>query len=277
MEDPRMAHRVPHAPPGTRPADDFRVHARTHSDQRGRTQQDPDHDSHRHDEVTLRLIDRKIWFRRDRRDTTGQAPLLILLDGQRWRSSPATSSDIGGLVVHMALVDTLDDQRRARDLTSLERLQLICAAVLDVAQAHLNRALDPHQVAIAGHEHGGLAAALMATCRPDLVGRALIQSGSLWYRPGSPNSYGDKPGELVDYLRSRAGAMGLTGLCGRARPSQLAVQVGTDETWLHPHIQAFCDSARAAGLAVDYREYRSDPAEGWRAEAFRDGLSILLS
>ncbi|NYE00581.1 enterochelin esterase family protein [Kineosphaera limosa] len=85
-------------------------------------------------------------------------------------------------VVHVALVDTLDVSRRARDLTNLQRAQVLLAGVLDAVGGRLRRPFDPEQVIVAGQSYGGLAAASLATCRPDLAGAAILQSASLWHR-----------------------------------------------------------------------------------------------
>lgn len=234
------------------------------------------------EEHLLQLPDRRVRLLRDPRDppgAAGAAALLVVFDEAAWtRMGLVDALRRFAPVVHVALVDTLDAPRRARDLTNLQRSQVLLAGVIDVAGACLRRPFGPADVIVAGQSHGGLAASLLATCRPDLVGSAIIQSASLWHRRGmAADDPRTEPGELVAYLRSRAGALGMTGLCGRARPGRLVAQVGTDERDQGVHTRAFRDAARAAGMLVDYREYRGGHDYAWWAHGLLRGLEMLLA
>ncbi|GAB94954.1 enterochelin esterase family protein [Kineosphaera limosa] len=93
----------------------------------------------------------------------------------------------------------------------------------------------------------------------------------------APDDPRTEPGDLLTYLLSRSGALGLTGLCGRARPGRIVVQVGTDERDQAAHGRAWRDAARAAGLLVDYREFRGGHDYAWWAHGLLHGLDLLLA
>lgn len=101
----------------------------------------------------------------------------------------------------------------------------------------------------------------MVTRHPEVAGRAVVQSGSFWFRRGGERDF-DSPGDLTRSLVAGGAA-------------RLAVQVGTDEGDMVPQARWFTAAARAAGHVVHYREYRGGHDYAWWYPALADGLTAL--
>ncbi|GAA1137460.1 enterochelin esterase domain-containing protein [Ornithinicoccus hortensis] len=174
----------------------------------------------------------------------GRRPrLLVLFDGEQWAAMGlADALDRAGLDLEVLLIDSGDPGRRAVDLPEPGRAAALVEASLRRRAEHLGP-IDPEHVIIAGQSFGGLAAAAVTVTRPDLVGQAIVQSGSFWYVGGDePRRDNPVPGDLVRRIAS--------GEFGQLR-GRFVVQAGTDEGTMVDQAQHFRDAVVAAGAEAD--------------------------
>ncbi|HIT74371.1 MAG TPA: hypothetical protein IAA98_02155, partial [Candidatus Avipropionibacterium avicola] len=117
---------------------------------------------------------------------------------------------------------------------------------------------------------GGLAAAALAVTRPDLVGGAVAQSGSFWFRagqePSGPREL-TEAGDLIRWLRKRS----------TNRSSRIAVQVGSEEGDMVTQARWFTEAARGTGHRVHHREHRGGHDYAWWFPALDEGLAALAT
>ncbi|MFT3862251.1 enterochelin esterase domain-containing protein [Micropruina sp.] len=196
----------------------------------------------------------------------GAEHTLVLFDGERWEHhDPRVLPGLGR--VNLILIPAGQSEQRSADLTDIGRAAELVGAALSVLarrRPESDQALRAERVIVAGQSFGGLAAAGVAVWRPDLVGAAIVQSGSFWYRKGVPWGFAE-PGELTESLARSPGAL-----------TRLALQVGSEEADLRQQARWFTEAARAAGHRVDYREYRGGHDYAWWFPALAEGLDVLL-
>ncbi|GAB78963.1 enterochelin esterase [Austwickia chelonae] len=214
----------------------------------------------------------------------GRRPVLVLLDGQMWDALPTLAAlHAQGVSLDVLLVDTAGTEQRGRDLPCPDRAARLVREALAAGCDRLGRVVPAADaVVVAGQSYGGLAAASLAVHHPELVGTAIVQSGSFWfsaesprpeiYRPGRDRTAAAAPvaevrGDLVEQLRSlgRAGVR-------TASPARIVVQVGREEDDMVDGARAFRDAARTVGHDVSYREYRGGHDYAWWRHGLTDAL-----
>lgn len=212
--------------------------------------------------------DRELCWTRIADSPGAQPPLLILFDGQTWFDLPLIAAlEARGRPLDVVLVGSGDFELRSADLPDGERATQLVEFILETVPHTMGRPpTTPSQVALCGQSFGGLAAANAAVRRPDLVGNAIIQSGSFWWpdRPGAPTVTHAPDGLLSSQLEQ--------GWWPPDPASRLILQVGTDEGVMVPLARSFRDHARAAGWSVDYQEVRGGHDYAW----WRLGLTAAL-
>ncbi|WP_402463444.1 enterochelin esterase domain-containing protein [Isoptericola aurantiacus] len=190
---------------------------------------------------------------------------LVLFDGAMWESAglrTALAHRDGELAV--VLVDSGSGQERADLLPHPERVGAFVERVRDRLGATVPALGDPSRVTAAGVSFGGLAAAGLAVTRPDLVGSAVVQSGSFQFRAAEElRRDTDRPGDL---LRS---------LAGRTLRTRLHVQVGAEEDMLAHQARRFVERAREAGADVTFDLWAGGHDFAWWTDALLDGLDRL--
>ncbi|MEL4357818.1 MULTISPECIES: enterochelin esterase domain-containing protein [unclassified Luteococcus] len=199
--------------------------------------------------------------------------VLVIFDGALWRSlgivdALAACAPLlpGGEPPSLVLVDSIDHQRRALDLTDEARLGALLGDALDVAAPVLGGLPDPGRVVVAGQSFGGLAAALAVVHHPQLARTAIVQSGSFWYdpdRPTSPDQRGPVPGRLARQLCDPLD------LAGR----RLLVQAGTDEGEMDSQALWMVERLRGLGAEASFDHWRGGHDHAW----WRHGLVFALS
>ncbi|MDO5082500.1 MAG: DUF3327 domain-containing protein [Arachnia propionica] len=206
---------------------------------------------------------RPVWFRRG--SEGDRLPLLVLFDGELWRS-PGVVERLGEprlKAMDVVLIDARSPRDRWRDLTSRgwgDQVRVVLEQVLP----HLRRATDdPEQVILAGQSLGGLAAARLALGPDRVADRALCQSGSFWWRDGAKDP--GRPGRLIEELVDI-----------EASGSQFVVQVGIDEQEMVERSREFTAAARAAGAQVRHHEWRGGHDYAWWREGLVSGVTDLL-
>lgn len=195
----------------------------------------------------------------------GRGPVVVLFDGEQWRTDGVAGwlGTPGVAHLDVVLVDAMSRERRWEDLTSPAWGAQV-RAILDAVGRRWSRPVRREDVVLAGQSLGGLAAAELAVGPDRVADRAVCQSGSYWWDPAG-GGRGEGPGLLVRELRA-----------GRdARGSRLVVQVGADEADMVGLSRELSAAARAAGAHVDHVEYRGGHDYAWWAPALVAGLATL--
>ena len=205
-------------------------------------------------------VSRPISIRRGSGD--GSMPLLVLFDGEQWRST-GVADRLGTPVLaalDVVLIDAMSFEARWRDLTSPRWADQVRAILARVASILGRSTEDPARVILAGQSLGGLAAARLALGPDRVADRAVCQSGSYWWRDGAKDP--GRPGRIIEEL---AGA--------EAGGSHLVVQVGIDEEEMVERSREFTAAARDAGAQVCHQEWRGGHDYAW----WRDGLVVAVT
>ncbi|MFW0787267.1 alpha/beta hydrolase-fold protein [Gordonia sp. CPCC 206044] len=121
--------------------------------------------------------------------------VLVLSDGDMWfgkaglarqLDAMAAAGDIGGLTV--VAPSAVDVATRWAELSAQDGYADFLAAQSVRFATELGPVSDaPERWAIAGQSLGGLTALHTSVRHPDVFGRVIAQSPSLWWRPGSPH------------------------------------------------------------------------------------------
>lgn len=187
--------------------------------------------------------------------------LLVLLDGEIWRRNDVVRR-LGARAVSwdLLLIDSGDLSMRTRDLADPRRSRELLSRCLQAARVG-RRPWSPRRVVVAGQSLGGVAAADLVTHRPDIAGRAIVQSASFWLGSGRR---GEGEGELLSWLRSRAELKSAELLEAR-----LVVQCGVHEGVLRQGARTAAGLLAAEGVLLEYREERGGHDYAW----WRHGLS----
>lgn len=122
--------------------------------------------------------------------STGKAPLVILLDGQKWGENTGTLAvlkhltSIGKLApAHYLLIPSLDNQTRWQELSCYQPFwQAIIDQLLpDVQQHLLTRNMNITEYLVAGQSLGGLSALYAGAYFPTYFNKVITLSGSFWW------------------------------------------------------------------------------------------------
>lgn len=191
--------------------------------------------------------------------------LLVLLDGEVWRAHDALDR-LGGRAgeLDVLLIDSLDRERRARDLPDPERSTGLLGDALHSARAAVGAVWSAADVIVAGQSFGGLAAAEIVLRRPDLAARGIAQSGSYWF--GSDEAPGTGRGHLLRWLEGVA-AGGPEQLSGK-----LIVQVGAEEGAMLEGSAQLVELLRPTQVVFAHEIWQGGHDYAW----WRHGLSTAL-
>ncbi|MGO2542096.1 enterochelin esterase domain-containing protein [Specibacter sp. AOP5-B1-6] len=177
-------------------------------------------------------------------------PLLILHDGQVWAKHLNLKATLDAAIrsgvvppLHVAMVDSLDGQTRAAELSGpTGTVDFVAEDLLPLLRRDLPVRQDAAGTLVSGASYGGLASLWQVARHPHLVGVALAQSPSLWRY-----DLAERLGKVVDevVLRLQAGLYEadihqtsvklLNDLAPRGADIQLqSVTGGHDWAWWNP-------------------------------------------
>ena len=204
-----------------------------------------------HGRVTLREVDgRRVWLYEPPRPAEAT---LLLFDGHEYTTLAPAPVVLDNLLadgrippVAAVLPDSPETERRFRELGGDPAfLDWCCDTLLPLAGVDP----PPERSVVAGSSMGGLAATRLASGRPELFGRALVQSGGF---PGMP-------------------VVVPAGL-----PVRFYLDVGVLEADLLASTRELRDDLRTKGYEVAYQEYAGGHDFFWWGETLADGLVALL-
>ncbi len=195
--------------------------------------------------------------------STGDHPVLVLLDGDTWAGVPTLDNLIadGRMPPAVAVLpDAVDRPARLRDMACHEPfVRWLADELLPWAGREWGATADPARTVIAGQSLGGLTSSYAAFVAPERFGNVLSQSGSYWWSDEDP-----------EWLTRRyAGAARL--------PVRFHVEAGRLEWLLLEQNRRFARTLFDKGYDVTYTEYNGghDPA-CWLG-GLGDGLASLAS
>ncbi|MGZ4291832.1 MAG: alpha/beta hydrolase [Gaiellaceae bacterium] len=201
--------------------------------------------------VTLRELDgRRVWLYEPPRPAEAR---LLLFDGHEYTTLAPAPTVLDNLLaerlippVAAVLPDSPHTGRRFRELGGDPAFLAWCCETL----VPLTVDVQAERSVVAGSSMGGLAATRFVSERPDLFGRALVQSGGF---PGMPV------------------------VVPEGLPVRFYLDVGLLEAQLLESTRELRDDLRAKGYDVTYQEYAGGHDFFWWGETLADGLVALLS
>ncbi|MGH7742265.1 MAG: alpha/beta hydrolase [Candidatus Eiseniibacteriota bacterium] len=184
--------------------------------------------------------------------------LLLVFDGGQYLDEIPLPRMLDSLIASRrippmvaVLVDDSTGSARLADLANQERfVTLIADELMPWVRERWKVTRDPHRSFITGSSAGGLAAAFLATRRPDLFGNVLSQSGAFWRGAAGSNGppfewltaqIGSSPRRDVRYVLD-VGSTESRGAIGGTAPSILDAN------------RRLRDALRARGYEVTYTE-----------------------
>lgn len=133
---------------------------------------------------------RRIWVYTPANYSANTKPLdlIVLTDGYTYLHDVKVNIIFDNMIskklIPPAVVLFLDNQNRLEELTCSNRFgEFIASEVIPWARKRYNVSKNPDRAAIAGSSLGGLTAAYLGYCYPEIFGRVLSQSGSYWWGP----------------------------------------------------------------------------------------------
>lgn len=214
--------------------------------------------------VEERWHDRRVWIHTPPGPApAARYPLLVLLDGDIWGETLPIFPTLDNLIAEgriPPMVTVLPDAGdRSVEFTCQEEFADALADLVPWTARRRPVALDPARTIIAGQSLGGLAATFAAHRTPQRFGNVITQSGSFWWRSGTPYDAG------AEWLTHR--------LATTARvPLRFYVEVGRDEWVGLPPNRHLRDVLLAKGYDVTYREFSG----GHDQACWRGGLATAL-
>lgn len=187
-------------------------------------------------------IERRVHLHLAGADAPGGRDLVIVLDGDVWARQLPLAPTFDNLLADGAigpaavvLVEADDEDARWRDYTASPAFgAFVLEQLLPWARQEApDVAPDPRRTTLVGQSLGGLCALWLATGAPSLIGNAVAQSPSVWWRDE----------EL------------LTTLPARPPGARLRIQVGTQEWVLLEPTRRLTAALRDAGHDVVLQEY----------------------
>lgn len=189
--------------------------------------------------------------------------LVVLFDGERWLEHGIDDAwgRHEGPSRAVVLVPSGPWERRH---ALLPHPVVVAAHVQDDVLPRLDPALLALPRTVAGQSYGGLAAAAIATLRPDLAPTAIVQSGSFHFRADEPPRH----------PRGVMGDLGLL-LADRRTAATLVLQAGTGEADVLDMAERFLPVVRAAGARVTLEAYEGGHDMGWWTHGLFDAFDQL--
>lgn len=187
-------------------------------------------------------------------------PLVLLHDGQVWakyQNLPATldaAVSLGALPpVGVALIDSADVATRSRELSGpVGTVDFLARDLLPVLRCTLPVSQRAEDTVVSGASYGGLAALWQVARYPEVVGKALAQSPSLWRY------------DLSDYLLA---------VKDRVR---IRMQAGRYESTVHQPAAVLAQVLGAAGADVGFRSITGGHDWAWWSPWLVRGLAEVL-
>jgi len=216
--------------------------------------------------------ERDVWIARAGASLDQPAErVLVLFDGEVWARVLPILPLLDNLVADgtipptlVVMIDSLGPQRREAELTCRDAMIDLAVEWTARAAERSGTPLHPSTTVIAGQSLGGLAAAYAVLTRPEVFGRALCQSPSLWWP--------SRPGEEEWLTRAYATAP--------PAPRRLSLQVGTDEWVLIEPVHRLAATLREHGEAgcelVDLHTFAGGHDHACWQAALAPGLIPLL-
>lgn len=219
----------------------------------------------------------------------GDAPLVILLDGQKWSAASGALSVLQHLTdtkqlapAHYLMIPSIDGKTRWKELSCYRPFwQAVIDRLLPMAQAQLvqsNRSISSYVVA--GQSLGGLAALFAGVTFPEYFSKIISLSGSFWWpeenrmrTPSTTESTNDLPlnniprNSVADHiLNDRVSAVHLN----------VFMTVGLGEKDMHPYNDVTYDAIKQKSGLVRYEKvYGGHDWLSWRS-GLVNGLVHLM-
>lgn len=214
---------------------------------------------------------------------TGEAPLVILLDGQKWDAASGTLSVLQYLTdtqkiapAHYLLIPSIDGKTRWQELGCNHSFwQAIVNNLFPLVQTHLsksNRSISDYMVA--GQSLGGLSALYAGLVFPDYFSNIISLSGSFWW---------PEENRMRDSNSSKSCDMVVNSLADQILQKRFStahlkvfMTVGAGEGDMHFYNDITCNAIKQRGGVVHYdKVYGGHDWLSWRS-ALIDGLRHLI-
>lgn len=211
-------------------------------------------------------LDRESW-RYESAGADGDAPLVLVLDGEVWTGSQSLPVTIDNLVadgvvppLRAVFLHSGGRDTRWREMGSEDGADVTVGYIV----GHLLPTLaddgwvpaDPARVAVVGQSLGGLSALRLALRRPDLCGVALSQSASLW----------------LDQLEDEVQDVETHAADARRGGPRIHLAHGRQEWVLAPPHHRLRERLASAGVTTQAVEYNGGHDYAWWRGAVADGL-----
>lgn len=202
-------------------------------------------------------------------------PLLIVFDGDAYTRIVPTPTILDNMIaeekippVVAVFIDNASGQRSKELPCNPLFAKFLVEELLPWLHERYSLSKVEKNVVLAGSSYGGLAAAYIAYCYPQIFGNVLSQSGAFWYKPEGLEEYGWLVKEFAkaDYL-----------------PIRFYMDVGKHENfslWGQPDILSMNRELRdlllKKGNEVTYVEFNGGHEYAWWRITLADGLEALL-
>ena len=213
----------------------------------------------------------------------GEAPLVVLLDGQKWSASSGTLSVLQHLTdtkkiapAHYLLIPSIDGKTRWKELgCHFPFWQSLISNLLPIVQiqlSHSQRSISDYVVA--GQSLGGLSALYAGLVFPEYFSKVISLSGSFWWPEES---------RMRDAKLSESQSVVPNGLADQILQNQVSVThlnvfmtVGVGEEDMHLYNEVTCEAIKRKGGAVYFdRVYGGHDWLSWRS-GLVNGLRYLM-
>lgn len=137
--------------------------------------------------------ERELWMYRPSTETLVDAaqptPLVIVHDGATWVKYLSIAASLDAAIaakalrpIHVLFLDSTNVALRSQELpVAAGTTSSLATQFLPWARSNFKVSSSPADTLVTGSSFGGLAAVLTVTQHPDLIGKALAQSPSLWH------------------------------------------------------------------------------------------------
>lgn len=219
----------------------------------------------------------------------GEAPLVVLLDGQKWNAASGTLSVLQHLTdtkkiapAHYLLIPSIDGKTRWKELgCHFPFWQSLISNLLPIVQiqlSHSQRSISDYVVA--GQSLGGLSALYAGLVFPEYFSKIISLSGSFWWpeenRMRSPKLLESDDDTTLDNIPSNSLADQI--LHDRVSVAHLDVYmtVGTGEEDMHSYNDVTHEVIKSKGGVVYYdKVYGGHDWLSWRSNLVNGLLHLL--
>ncbi|AEF55197.1 enterochelin esterase [Marinomonas posidonica] len=213
----------------------------------------------------------------------GDAPLVILLDGQKWSAASGTLSVLQYLTetkaiapAHYLLIPSIDGKTRWKELGCDHSFwQAMVNNLFPLVQIQLsNSSRSISSYVVAGQSLGGLSALYAGLVFPDYFSKVISLSGSFWW-PEEERMRDSRANESNDIVVNSLADQILQNRFGVAH-LKVFMTVGVGEGDMHFYNDVMCNAIKQRGGVVHYdKVYGGHDWLSWRSSLI-DGLRHLI-